>query len=143
MQHFYQILADIVVTFHFAYVSFVVLGLAMTLAGALLGWNWVRNFWFRTIHLLMIAIVVVEAWCGITCPLTTWEQQLRQLAGQTVHEGSFVANVLHEALFFEAEPVVFTVGYTLFGLAVLATFLYAPPRLPQLSWNHPQDTKTP
>jgi hypothetical protein len=32
-------------------------------------------------------------------------------------------------LFFDAEPWVFTVCYTLFGLAVLATFVLAPPRL--------------
>ena len=130
MNHFYQILADLVVTVHFAYVAFVILGLVFTLAGTVLGWKWIRNFWFRAAHLLMIAIVVAEAWCGVTCPLTTWEYELRQLAGQTVREGSFIANVLHDAMFFDAEPIVFTLGYSLFGLAVLSTFLFAPPRFP-------------
>lgn len=127
----YRVLADLVVTLHFAYVTFVIVGLALTLTGGLLHWNWVRNFWFRIIHLLMIATVVVEAWFGITCPLTTWENKLRQLSGQAAYTGSFIANLLHDAMFFDAEPWIFTLGYTLFGTIVLLTFVFAPPRLPQ------------
>ena len=126
----YRILADLVVTIHFAYVAFVIVGLLLTLAGAVLQWRWVRNFWFRIAHLAMIAVVVIEAWCGIVCPLTTWEKELRHLAGQATYHGGFLANVLHDAMFFEAEPWVFTLGYSVFCLAVLATFLFAPPRLP-------------
>src|SRR5687768_5744974 len=101
MELLYRILADIVVAFHFAYVGFVVFGLVVTLAGAALGWKWVRNFWFRALHLAMIGIVVAEAWLGIVCPLTTWEKDLRQLAGQTAYRGDFIANLLHDAMFFQ------------------------------------------
>jgi hypothetical protein len=131
MATYYRFLADVVVTLHFAYVSFVIVGLLLTLIGGLLHWNWVRNFWFRIIHLLMIAAVVVEAWFGITCPLTTWEKQLRELSGQATYGGSFVANLLHDAMFFDGAPWVFTLGYTLFGAVVLLTFRFSPPRLPQ------------
>ena len=131
MQLLYRILADVVVTVHFAYVGFVILALVCTLVGAALGWRWVRNFWFRVAHLTMIGIVVVEAWLGIVCPLTTWEKSLRQRAGQAAYQGDFLANLLHDAMFFDAPPWVFTVGYTLFGLAVLATFLWAPPQVPE------------
>ena len=131
MELLYRILADIVVAFHFAYVGFVVFGLVVTLAGAALGWDWVRNFWFRALHLAMIGIVVAEAWLGIVCPLTTWEKDLRQLAGQTAYRGDFIANLLHDAMFFQADPWVFTLGYTLFGLAVLLTFIWAPPHRPE------------
>lgn len=130
MELFYRILADAVVTVHFAYVAFVVVGLVLTLAGAALRWKWVRNFWFRVLHLAMIGVVVAEAWCGIVCPLTTWENELRRRAGQAGYRGGFIANLLHDAMFFEADPWVFTLGYSLFGLAVLATFFIAPPRLP-------------
>ncbi len=130
MQLFYRLLADLVVTIHFAYVAFVISGLVLTLVGGALRWNWVRNFWFRVIHLAMIGFVVAEAWCDIVCPLTTWENQLRSLAGDTTYEGDFIANFLHDALFFEAEPWVFTLAYSLFGLAVLASFLVIPPRRP-------------
>jgi polyferredoxin len=69
-----------------------------------LRWTWVRNFWFRLIHLSMIGVVVGEAWCGIICPLTRWENGLRERAGQAAYSGGFFANWLHDMMFFQAEP---------------------------------------
>jgi Protein of Unknown function (DUF2784) len=123
-----RMLADLIVVIHAAYVSFVAFGLVAILVGALLGWSWVRNFWFRVIHLTAIGIVVSEALAGIPCPLTVWEQQLRKTAGQTGYRGDFLGYWAHQLIFYDAEPWVFTVGYAVFGLAVLAAFVLAPPR---------------
>jgi hypothetical protein len=128
MAMFYRLAADAVIVVHMAYVLFVIAGFLLTLAGCLLRWQWIRNPWFRGIHLTMILIVVFEAWLGIVCPLTTWERQLRQLAGGETYQGAFLANLVHDFLFYEAPPWVFTLIYTLFGLDVLLTFLVAPPR---------------
>lgn len=128
MELVYRLLADAVVLVHFAYVTFVLLGLAAVLAGGLFQWNWVRNRTFRVLHLLMIGVVVLEAWAGITCPLTSWENSLRQMAGQSTHRGAFIADLVHDLMFFEAEPWVFTLCYTLFGAAVLGTLFLVPPR---------------
>ena len=122
------IVADLVVVLHAAYVSFVVLGLAAIIAGAILNWSWVRNFWFRMIHLIAIGVVVAEAVAGIPCPLTVWEHRLREAAGQTAYAGDFLGYWAHRLIFFRAAPWVFTLAYTLFGLAVLATFFLVPPR---------------
>jgi hypothetical protein len=112
---------------HSAYVTFVVVGL-LILLGRALGWKWTRNFWFRVIRLATIAIVVVQAWLGIVCPLTRWENVLRQRAGQATYPGSFIGYWAHELICFGFPPWVFTVCYTLFGLAVLATLVFVPPR---------------
>ncbi len=125
---FYRLAADVTVLVHMAYVLFVIFGFLLTLIGCLMGWQWIRNPWFRGIHLAMILIVVAEAWLGITCPLTTWEHQLREQAGGQSYQGAFVANLVHDWLFFDAPPWVFTVIYSLFGGGVLLTFLVAPPR---------------
>ena len=130
MQMLYRIAADSMVIIHFAYVLTVVLGLPITWVGILLGHRWARNFWWRCGHLAMILIVVAEAWAGITCPLTTWEYQLRELAQEKTYQGAFLANLVHDYLFYEAPKWVFTLAYTIFGSLVLASFLYAPPRLP-------------
>lgn len=124
----YRVLADLVVIVHFAYVLGVILGLVAILVGGLLKWEWVRNRWFRGIHLLMILIVVFQAWLGVMCPLTIWEQQLRKKAGQQTYQGDFIANWVHDTLFFRAEPWVFTLCYTLFGGLVLATLFLVKPR---------------
>ncbi|MCY2989904.1 MAG: DUF2784 domain-containing protein [Planctomycetota bacterium] len=124
----YRLVADAVVMVHFSYVAFVVVGLLAILLGVACRWDWVRNVWFRSLHLLAILVVAAEAVCGITCPLTTWEQRLRMLAGDTAYQGDFIADLTHRLLFYEFQPWVFTLCYVLFGLVVLATFVLAPPR---------------
>lgn len=126
----YRLAADVVVIVHMAYVLVVVLGLPAIWLGILRRHRWVRNFWLRVGHLTMIVIVVGEAWAGITCPLTTWERQLRSLAGQQAYRGAFLANLVHDLLFYHAEPWVFTTIYTVFGMLVVGSFLLAPPRWP-------------
>lgn len=123
-----RMLADLIVVTHAGYVGFVVLGLAAILAGIVFRWKWVRNPWFRWIHISMIGIVVAEAIAGIPCPLTVWERQLRAGAGQVAYAGDFIGYWTHRLLFFRFEPWVFTVIYAMFGLAVLAAFILAPPR---------------
>ena len=124
--NFYSLAADAVVFIHAAYVAFVVLGLVAILIGRMLGWEWVRNVWFRLAHLAMIGVVVVESLFGIICPLTTLENNLRRSAGETTHAESFVGRWVHDLLFFDAPPWVFTVVYCVFGAVVLATFVIAP-----------------
>ena len=122
-------LADVVVVLHGAYVAFVLFGLIAVLAGYLLSWNWVRNFWFRAVHLAMILIVAFEALVGIVCPLTTLENYLRDQSGQAVRRGSFVGQLVHDMLYYEAPPWLFTCGYCAFAALVMATFFIVPPRL--------------
>ena len=50
------------------------------------------------------------------------------MAGQTAYTGDFLGHWAHQLIFFRADPWVFTVIYTLFGLAVLVAFFLAPPR---------------
>lgn len=126
----YRLAADLVVVAHMAYVLVVVLGLPAIWFGIARGQQWVRHFWLRVGHLLMIVIVVGEAWAEITCPLTVWEQRLRALAGDESYRGAFIANLVHDLLFYEAPPWVFTAVYTTFGLLVIASFVMAPPRWP-------------
>jgi hypothetical protein len=124
----YAFLADVLVAVHVAYVSFVVLGMLLILVGTVVKWNWVRNPWFRISHFTAIAIVALEAIFGIACPLTVWEAELRQAAGQTVAEGTFVGRLLHNLIFVEAPAWVFTVMYVAFAMLVLSSFFFAPLR---------------
>ncbi len=128
MPTLYRLAADFTVILHLAYVAFVVWGLVAIVGGYWRGWSWVHNRWFRGIHLAMILIVVFEAWWGMTCPLTTWEQLLRDRAGQATYSGSFVGNAVHEFLFFELSETSFTVIYTLFGALVASTLVLVPVR---------------
>lgn len=124
----YQVLADAVLVLHLAVVGFVIGGLAAVIVGNLAGWRWVNGMGFRLAHLGAIAFVVVEAWLGITCPLTSLEMWLRAQAHGPTYSGSFIEHWVQRALFYEAPGWVFTLGYTLFGLIVVATWRRFPPR---------------
>jgi hypothetical protein len=120
--------ADLLLLVHTLFVAFVVLGLLLILAGKPLGWSWVRNPWLRAAHLAGIAIVVLQAWLGIVCPLTTWEMALRAKAGDAVYAGSFVAHWLEALLYYQAPPWVFTAAYTIFGALVVLSWVWVRPR---------------
>lgn len=123
-----SLLADIILLIHAAFVLFVVAGQVLVLLGWWRRWGWVHNPWFRLAHLLAIGYVVMEAWLGITCPLTVWEYELRRMAGESVHEMSFIAYWVQYFLFYTAPEWVFVLIYTAFGALVLATFVGCPPR---------------
>lgn len=112
------LLADLILIVHFAFVLFVVGGLALIWVGAALSWRWVRNFRFRIAHLAAIVFVAAESLAGIWCPLTVWEDALRS----TRSEMSFIARWIHRMLFYSFPEWVFTAIHVLFALVVLATF---------------------
>jgi hypothetical protein len=117
-------IADLVLVVHFAIVAFIVGGLAAVWIGAALGWPWIRNRWFRYLHLGAIAYVAAEALLGIACPLTVWEDLMRG----GVHPESFVGRWVHRALYYDAPEWVFTTAYVAWTAATLVTLWRVPPR---------------
>lgn len=125
------LIADLIVTIHLSYVIFVISGLFVILLGGVLRWHFIRIFWLRVIHLAMILTVVFEALFGISCPLTVWEYKFRVAAGQQkASDVSFVARIIHQLIFFDFPPIVFTIGYCLFGIAVIISWVWITPLLP-------------
>jgi len=115
--------ADALLVFHFAIVVFIVGGLILTWIGAVLGWRWVRNPWFRYLHLAAIAFVALEALIGMVCPLTEWEDALRGGA----RADSFVGRWVQQLLYYRAPEWVFTTLYLAWAAATLATLRLVPP----------------
>ena len=132
-----RMLADLIVVVHAAYVGFVVLGLRRDPGRHRLPLEMGPKSLVSLDPYRMIGIVVAEALAGIPCPLTVWERQLRQAAGQVAYAGDFIGYWTHRLLFFRAEPWVFTVIYAAFGLAVLAAFILAPPRWRRTTLRRP------
>ena len=116
-------IADGIVVVHFAIVLFIVGGLLAVWLGAALGWAWVRNRWFRYVHLGAIAYVAAEALLGAACPLTVWEA----LARGGAPAESFVGRWVRYLLFYQAPEWAFTLAYVAWALATLATLRLVPP----------------
>ncbi|WP_461255851.1 DUF2784 domain-containing protein [Treponema sp. R80B11-R83G3] len=136
-----SLIADLVVSIHFGYVTFVVGGLFVIILGGIFRWRFIKNFWLRAIHLAMILLVVFETLFGISCPLTDWEYELRITAGQqNVASESFIARLIHLLIFYDFPQIVFTIAYCVFGIAVIMTWWLIPPIYP---WHkiHPSGRK--
>jgi hypothetical protein len=124
----YLLVADAVLLLHVLFVVFVVAGLVLILAGRLMSWAWVRNWWFRVTHLAAIGVVVLQSWLGVICPLTKLEMALRERAGDTTYAGGFVSHWLETILYYRAPAWVFAAVYTAFGAMVLLSWFWVPPR---------------
>lgn len=126
---FYALMADALAAFHLGYVLFVVVGQIIITTGWILKLQKPRNPVFRTLHLTAILVVVLESLAGFLCPLTSWEYDLRRLAGQEFESDiTFMGRVFHAILFYDFPPLFFTVLYTSFALLVIISFLCYPPR---------------
>jgi hypothetical protein len=127
----WALLADLVLLLHLAVVIFIIGGLAAIFIGNLKSthWPWVNRLRFRVAHLVAIGIVVLQAWLGQVCPLTTLESWLRVQAGQGAYAQGFIQTWVHRLLFYSAPEWVFAVIYTAFGSLVLWTwFRFRPTR---------------
>lgn len=119
--------ADVLGVLHAFVVLFVVGGEAIILVGWRSGWAWVRHLWFRTLHAVTVAIIMTIAAAGEWCPLTVWESQLRQDAGQAGFEKGFIATWLERLLYYDAPLEVFAVLYAAFAALVAWTWWKVPP----------------
>ena len=120
--------ADVTLLLHVLFVAFVVIGLLLILVGKVRVWSWIRNPWFRLIHLAAISVVMVQSWFGLICPLTTIEMALRSRAGDTVYSGSFISHWLESILYYQVPPWIFVVCYLAFGAVVVASWFWIRPR---------------
>ena len=117
-------LADALLFFHFCIAAFIAAGLILIWIGASLSWRWVRNPWFRYLHLAAIVFVAAEALLGMACPLTAWEDALRGGASAD----SFIGRWVRRLLFYQAPEWVFTAAYAAWAAATAATLALVPPR---------------
>jgi hypothetical protein len=125
---FYLLAADALLWLHVLFVAFVAFGLLFILTGGALSWAWVRNPLFRIVHLLAIFVVVIQAWLGVVCPLTTIEMALRSKAGDVVYGGTFISHWLQELLYYDVPDWVFQICYTAFGMLVAISWFLVRPR---------------
>ncbi len=120
--------ADAILFLHVLVVIFIVFSLVLIFVGNVLTWTWIRNPWFRLLHLLAICVVVLLSWLNLICPLTSIEMELRTRAGDAAYSGTFISHWLESILYYQAPPWVFVVGYTIFGVMVGASWFFIRPR---------------
>ena len=116
--------ADLLLVLHFAIAAFVAGALVLVWIGAAAGWAWVRNRWFRYVHLGAIVLVAGEAILGYACPLTIWEDLLRG----GVRPESFIGRWVYRLLYYQAPEWVFAALYAVWAGATVVTLIVVPPK---------------
>lgn len=115
--------ADAILIVHFAIVLFIAAAVPLIYIGATLKWSWVRDRRWRVVHVGAIVFVAAESVAGITCPLTVWEDRLREEALRS----GFIERWVHRIMFYQLHPWVFTVAYIAFAIVVVLTWFAVPP----------------
>jgi Protein of Unknown function (DUF2784) len=132
MHRLYLLLADAILVLHALIVLFNVGALPVIWVGHFRGWKFVRAFSFRATHLCLIGFVAAESLLGAICPLTTWENALREDAGLGPrYEGGCLTYWLHRVIFYDLSAWVFAVAYGLFFALVALSWVWVRPRPPR------------
>jgi Protein of Unknown function (DUF2784) len=117
-------LADLVLAFHLLVIVFNIGGLLLIVVGGLVRWQWIRYRLWRRLHLALALLVAVEAWIGVSCPLTIIEDALR---GQQ-NAQSFVGRMMTALIYWDAPAWFFIALYSAYLLAVFVAWRKWPPR---------------
>lgn len=128
MSRLHLLLADVTLVLHGLVVLFNLGALPLIWVGYVREWRFVRNPYFRLLHLLLIGLVTAEAALGWECPLTTLEESLRSGGGAGAgYEGGFLSHWLHRLIFWDISPWLWMVLYGLFFALVVASYILVRP----------------
>jgi len=119
---------DLVLAAHALWIAAIIVPVPLIVIGSRLGWRWVRLRWLRLAHLAMMGFVALESLLAVTCPLTAWENSLRQKAALPGYRSSFVSAWLSRLVYYDLAPAVFTTAYLLFLALIVVLYLRVPPQ---------------
>jgi len=129
----YKILANIIVVMHFAWIIFMLTGFLLTLCGF---W-WKKIFdWllFRYLHLLGILYVSLLAVMGKYCPLTIWENALREKhESGLAYSGPFIIHYIEKLVYPDINPWFIRIATALIAISTIIIFIIRPPQKRQLN----------
>ena len=123
-----SLIADIVLIFHFCIVIFITFGFFLIPIGYKFGWVWVTNLKLRILHCVMMMFVTLETLLGITCPLTSIENNLRGVYEST----SFVSYWIKKIIYWESSTQFFIILYVVFLVWTFLMWKFFPPRIKKI-----------
>ena len=119
------LIADIILIFHFCVVIFITFGFFLIPIGYKFGWVWITNLKLRIFHCGMMMFVTLETLLGITCPLTSIENNLRGIYEST----SFVSYWIKKIIYWESPDQFFIILYCMLLVWTFSMWKLFPPRI--------------
>ena len=123
----YKILADMIVTMHFAWILFMLIGFIFTLYGFFRKDFW--NRWlFRTIHFFGILYVSSLAIMRKDCPLTLLENALRaKYSSALIYPGSFMVYYVEKFVYPDVNLLLILIPTAFIAIFSIIIFIIKPP----------------
>jgi len=120
--------ADAVLLFHLAVVLFNVAGLVVIPLGAWRGWRFVRRFWWRVVHIAILAVVALQAVAGRACFLTLWQAELLRQAGESASTAPLIERLVARVMFWPLPLWFFAALYVAVCVYTVLLWRLVPPR---------------
>jgi hypothetical protein len=121
-------LADAVLLLHFAIILFNIFGLVVIPLGAWRGWAFVRIFWWRALHLGILAVVALQAVLERACFLTLWQADLLRQASTPASQAPLIQSWIGRLIFWPLPPWFFVALYLAVWIYTLVLWRMVPPR---------------
>ena len=119
-----SLFADIVLIFHFFVVIFITSGFLLIPIGYKFKWRWITNKRLRLIHIGLMTFVTLETLFGVTCPLTSIENNLRGI----YEPKSFVGYWVQQIVYWDFPTQFFIILYFILLFWTLLMLKLFPPR---------------
>ena len=117
------IFSEIVLLFHFCIFLFMILSFFLIPLGYQQKWEWVKNKYYRLIHIILMGVIFVETALGFMCPLTVLEHFLRN---DTKINNKFT-EIIHEIMYWDLSSYQFIILYLFsFLYLVILWFFFKP-----------------
>ena len=116
-------IADIVLMFHFAIVIFITFGFFLIPIGYKSNWLWVTNLKLRICHCGLMLFITLETLLGITCPLTSIENNIRGIKKTT----SFISYWINQIIYWDLPSQFFIILYCAVLIWTFLLWKFFPP----------------
>ena len=115
--------SEIVLLFHFCIFLFILLSFFLIPFGYYQKWKWVKNKYYRLIHLVLMGIIFIETILGFMCPLTILENFLRN----DIEVDNNLTQIIHQIMYWNLPNYQFIILYILsFSYLIFLWFFFKP-----------------
>ena len=115
--------SEIVLLFHFCIFLFMVLSFFLIPLGYHKKWEWVKNRYYRLIHLILMGIIFIETILGFMCPLTILEDFLRN----DIEINNKITQIIHQVMYWDLPTNQFIILYLLSLLYLIFLWFFFKP----------------
>ena len=118
-----SLFSEIVLLFHFCIFLFMILSFFLIPIGYYQKWKWVKNKYYRLIHLILMGIIFIETTLGFMCPLTTLENFLRN----DTEINNKITQIIHQIMYWDLPTYQFIILYLLSLLYLIFLWIFFKP----------------